>query len=623
MGGTLVLGEAITGWGESGDGGGILLLDRDRPPVPPRLPGAAARGLVEYRSGGLSFVRAAEEANRLIQAWAGALDSEGRRLDAIASYDGIPFWEAIEFDLFYGHLAALLDELLLWERVLDVERPDRLVAPPSSAGEVALAVAAARGVPTRTIGAAAQRGASGRWTREAIPPGARAWLRRGRQAVVRWRARWHHRLAPVPPRPGAARRILVLTLVRRFVDVVIPVIRCLEGDRENHVVVVDRNFSTAVPRLRAEGIPYRVFEGYGDRAALGRARREERRFRREWERLRGDPAFRRHFAYHGVDLWPFVRPVLREYFTARFAELVRVVEVTRSLLRAERPHAVVLTDERPPFQRAFTLACRQRGVATVGVQDTLFPDLPYGSPIATDWIAVEGAVARDNLVKGGTPAGKIAVTGQPRFDFVARAGAPYDRGATLGHLGLDPRRPAVLLVSQYAGIYFRADDKRRAFRAIYAALAALPEAQVVVKLHPEDRDGSLERDLAAEAGLRACRVLRGGDASELVHASDLVLVFFSTVGHEAILLDRPLIQIRTGPGEGPIISFTDEGGALDGSRLEELPALVRAALYDDATRGRLRQGREAYVRRHVHALDGRSAERVAALVVRAAGGREA
>lgn len=618
---TLVLGEAIGGLEPHRNGTGVLLLNGERPVVPRGLHGAEARGIDEYRTGDISFVRAAEEADRLIRQWSDARDSRGRRLADVATYEAIPLWEVVEFNLFYGLLAQVLDELMIWERILEVEQPTRLIVPTGPAGRIALAVATARGISARSVEAGLGHAGFSQWGRGRVPPRLRASLRRGRQSLLRWRAGWHHRALAERPQPGATRRILVLTVIRRFVDVVIPVIRALERNPRNLVLVVDRNFSTAVSRLDEEGIPYRIFEGYGDRRAVSRVRQEEQRLRQEWSRLKNDPTFRGHFTYRGADLWPLIAPALHEYFTALFPEVVRVVEVTWNLLRRERPDVVVLTDERPPFQRAFTLACRAAGVPTVGIEDTFFPDLPYGSPIATDWIAVEGEVARDNLVKLGTPAEKIVVTGQPRFDFVSSPGPQFNRERILRGLGLDPARPTVLVISQYAGIYFRPEDKRRAFRGIYSGVAALPELQLVVKLHPDEPDGSVERGLAAAAGLEAYRIVKSGEALELVFASDLVIVFFSTVGHEAIVMDRPLIQIPTAPGEGPVVSFSKEGGALEGGRLEELPTLIRAALYDPLTQNRLREGRRAYIRRHVYALDGRSCDRVAELVTKVADNR--
>ncbi len=613
---TLVLGTATVELREVENVSSVLLLDQERPTVPNWLNGAQASGINDYRTDGLTFVQAAEAADRLIRQWADARDSQGRRLDDIARYENIPLWEVTEFNLLYGLIAPVLDEVMIWDRIFKVERPAQLIVRPGSSSRVAVTVAKARGIRIRT---SRPNWFGGRSLRTVVPPRVRASLRRWRSRVHAWRGRWHHR-GPLHngTSPDKTRRILVLTVVRRFVDIVIPVIRRLESDPANGVLVVDRNFSTATSRLQAEGIPYRIFEAYTDRRILSRVWQEEMRLRQEWKRLRNDAIFQSHFTYEGIDLWPLVTPAFHEYFTALFPEAIRVVEVTRNLLRVEQPAVVVLTDERPPFQRAFTWACRTAGVPTVGVQDTLFPDLPYGSSIASDWIAVEGETARENLIKLGTPVEKIVVTGQPRFDFIAGLGQRFNRDETLKRLSLDPTRLTVLLISQYAGIYFRSEDKHQALQAIYAAVAAMPELQLVVKLHPDDPHGSVERELAAAADLCAYNIVKSGETLELVHASDLVIVFFSTVGHEAILMDRPLIQIPPGPKEGPIISFAEEGGALEASSLEEVPTLIRTALFDPITRDRLQQGRQAYIGRHVHALDGQSSHRVAELVVRAA-----
>jgi hypothetical protein len=405
--------------------------------------------------------------------------------------------------------------------------------------------------------------------------------------------------------------------VRRFAEVSIPVIKALVQDRYNQVLVIDKNTSTAVPRLEEESIPYRLLEGYADGRSRAIYREEQRRYVRAWRRLEKDVPFQGQLVWRGIGLWPVLRPVLRQYFDALFPELARVIAVTRNLLRDERPDVCVVTDERPPFQRAFVAACRLEGVPTVGIQDTLFPDLPYGSPISTDWLAVEGEVARENLTKRGTSSNKLVVTGQPRFDFLASLDAESRQAQVRNALDLDPEGKTILVVSQYAGIYFRATDKRRIFKAIYEALARIPDLQVIVKLHPDEADGSIERELAEQAGLSRCLVVETGDIMDYLLASDLVIVFFSTVGHEAILLGKPLIQIPVGNGEGTIIPFTEEGGALDGANLENLEELVRAALFDSLVRQELREGRQAYIDRHVHALDGRAAERVAELVVNA------
>jgi hypothetical protein len=600
------------------------MIGKEQPHASPCRSQTTVRCLDEYRGTDTTFVEAAEEADSLIQAWAESRCPTGRTLTEETSYEGAPLWQAIEFNLLYGHLAAWIDELRLWHRILQIERPREVILPSDPGSKVPEILARSRGINVRRMGARrgtdtasddAQRPAP--W--EYLPHPLTSSMRRFRSRARSSRARSFNRSHAGEVAAEADNlRILVLTVVQRFAEVSIPVMKALARKSSNEVLVVDRNFSSATLRLEEEGIPFLAFEGYADRATDKVYRSEQHRFREAWLRIADDSSFQRQLARREVELWPLLQPVLKRYFEALFPEMARIIAVTRSLVRAEQPDVAVVTDERPPFQRAFVMACSIEDVPTVGIQDSLFPDLPYGSPVSTDWLAVEGEIARDNLIKRGTPSDKILITGQPRFDFIVDLEDGGRRDLTLAALGLDPHQKTVLVASQYAGIYFRATDKRRMFEAIYSSLAQVRDIQVVVKLHPDDSDGSIEKDLAEAAGLSRCKVVEGGNIVDYLLASDLVIVFFSTVGHEAILLGKPLIQIPAGSGEGAIIPFTEEGGALDGADLTSLPNLVQAALFDARTREGLSRGREAYVRRHVHAVDGRSAERVAELVVRAA-----
>lgn len=602
----------------------FVMIGQERPVAPSHRGTTKARGLDDYRDADTTFVEAAEEADTLIKEWAGAPCNTGRTLAEETGYEGVPLWQAVEFNLLYGHLAALVDELRLWDRILEIEKPREVVLLPDQSSEVPELIARSRGIGVRRVGSPGRGDVASDSARrtapwENLPLSLTSWMRRWRSRARSSRARRfnqaHARAIEADPN---TLRILVLTVVERFAEVSIPVIKILAQGAANDVLVIDRNFSTASPRLESEGIPFHIFEGYANRATNSVYRDGQRSFHQAWLRISDDPSFQRQIAWRDVGLWPLIGSVLNQYFDALFPEMARIIAVTRNLLSEEQPDVVVVTDERPPFQRAFVRACRMEGVPTVGIQDTLFPDLPYGSPISTDWLAIEGEVARDNLAKRGTPRAKTVITGQPRFDFLVDIKERNRRDTTLEALGLDPRQKTVLVVSQYAGIYFRATDKRRVFEAISSALAQVREIQVIVKLHPDEADGSIERDFAENASLPQCRIVEGGDIVEYLLASDLVIVFFSTVGHEAILLGKPLIQIPVGSGEGTIIPFTEEGGALEGADLTELPSLVQAALFDPRIREDLRRGREAYVHRHVHALDGRSAERVAELVVRVA-----
>lgn len=601
----------------------VLWLDGD--PMPADLSAPLmfrARRAEEYRTSAQSYLSAIEEANRLVLAWAQeARNAQGRSLNDLSDYRGCSLWSAGEVSLLYSGLADLIDQFRLWDHILETEAPASVWVGRHPDAALVTQLAHARGI--QILGNQADE-AWGYGPRQERSGTVRAWVRRWKFRGRSWRASWHNRRQPVVgAKQPAESLVLVLTLVKRFADIVIPVIRELERRPHTRVLVVDRNFTTACDRLREEGIHFLVWEAWGNASVERRWEAEAGRFATVWDALCKDEEFHRRFQYEGVPLWPFLKPRLHEDFLVLFPELARAMEITKALVESLRPDVVVLTDDRPPFQRVFVAECRNAGIPTVNIQNSILADVAEGGPITTDWIAVDGEASRANLITRGTQAEKIVVTGQPRFDFVPGKARRFDREETIRGSGFDPAKPLILLATQYVGIFMREEDKRRALRAVFTAVGRIPEVQLLVKLHPEDRDGTMERAAAAEAQLARVRFLSAGDIWPLIHASDLVIVFFSTVGYEAIVLDKPVLQIHLDGPEAEPYRFTDEGAALGVEKLEDMEGAIRAALFDPSARARLQEGRRAYLRAHVHALDGRSAHRVADLIGRVADANKA
>jgi hypothetical protein len=106
--------------------------------------GVIARELEEYRTAEESYKVAAGEASRLLKEWGGIYLPDGQTLEEATSYDGISLWKAIEFNFGLAFLVPLIDRLQLIERLLDVERPGRVVLEGGSDEDQLLFTLAAR-----------------------------------------------------------------------------------------------------------------------------------------------------------------------------------------------------------------------------------------------------------------------------------------------------------------------------------------------------------------------------------------------------------------------------------------------------------------------------------------------
>jgi CDP-Glycerol:Poly(glycerophosphate) glycerophosphotransferase len=239
----------------------------------------------------------------------------------------------------------------------------------------------------------------------------------------------------------------------------------------------------------------------------------------------------------------------------------------------------------------------------------------------------------------GYAADHIRVAGAPQFDPHFRARTP--RADFFRRIGADPSRKLIALTTTPRSLYSHHDH---VLRALVAAMQSgeLPNAQVLVRLHPRDEfDAYREflntpnviiekpfRDTVKVADGLAIDVMPENQkhlGDTLCHA-DVVVNVASTITIEACIFDTPVVNINfDGPGESPYVksarryySFTHYVNitSRNSVRIAMSPAeLVRdvaAYLADPALD---RDGRKQVVLDQCQFTDGRSAERVAGLVL--------
>lgn len=597
--------------------------------------GFIVRELEDYRTLQENYRTATGEAFRLLEEWGKIRLLNGQTLEEAASYNGISLWRIIEFNFGFGFLAPLIDRLQLIDRVLEVERPGRVILEGGTTEDRLLLTLAARArdiaVETdsnslasrlvtclRLLGRTKSIRILGVTLTYWVPVFLLAPLWRTKCLLYRLAGIWANRyLRAFDGRSDVdtgRRTALFLSVVQRFTDIILPVILELQHRDEYRILVLDRRFSTGRSKLQEARIPHRLLEGYEDRAARRHVRTAVRTFRRRWTMLRRDTAAMASFRWGNLPLWDVVRRRLRDNFYVGFPELVQIIETSRRAFTIERPAIVIVTDERPPFQRAFVEAANSLRIPTLNIQNAVLFEYPLGSLVSTRRMAVDGAHFKEVLVKMGNDERTIIVTGQPRFDPLVRGDRRFQRAEIMARLGLDPRKKVIVLFPEGIETGIREADNDQFMRATFMALRDLPHVQVVTKLHPIDYDFKRPRQIASEVGLRNVMIFKDVDLWELLFVTDVALVTTSTVGHEAIAMGRPLIQVSISKIDPLHIPYAEFGAALGVFDLGNLGNAIEKVLWDPITLQRLKEGRANYAIRFAHRLDGRASERVADLI---------
>lgn len=223
---------------------------------------------------------------------------------------------------------------------------------------------------------------------------------------------------------------------------------------------------------------------------------------------------------------------------------------------------------------------------------------------------------------------EIHATGRPCWDHYATLDRTAAADTARQALGLDPRRPLVV----YAGSWLERNSAHATRHVstlfgIYHDICRAVQtagAQLVVKLHPGevvrcrgDREGLVAgyTTAARMAGLDHVTVTDGFKEG-LLSAAALVVVMNSNLGLEALLCERPVLNVPLIPEDAACLYPVENaqsavwGCAAPG----DVSAALLALLGDPARRQRMSEASGTTVREYVYEPDGNAALRVARVV---------
>ncbi|MDP3938292.1 MAG: CDP-glycerol glycerophosphotransferase family protein [Deltaproteobacteria bacterium] len=264
--------------------------------------------------------------------------------------------------------------------------------------------------------------------------------------------------------------------------------------------------------------------------------------------------------------------------------------------------------------RCATLEANRRGIPSLTLQHGMMVgDMGYTPVVSTKFAAWGDASARW-LQARGVPAEKIEVTGAPRLDAIVNR-KPIPRETIATQLRINPAARWIVLATnpitfaRNAAMVGVARDGLRSWGE---------QAVLIVKLHPSE-DAAPYRALIAWSDNAA--VVRHGevDLYDLLAAADAVLTFHSSVGLEAMMLERPVVSLEAFGEENPL-PYAREGAAVSARSAAELVAALRRELDPGEIGTERRELRARFISDNLFAADGKSGERVRELIKTLAAG---
>jgi hypothetical protein len=318
----------------------------------------------------------------------------------------------------------------------------------------------------------------------------------------------------------------------------------------------------------------------------------------------------------GVDLGSLTGPRLRQILIDTHQAAATAVEQCQRIIDQWRPHVLISTTEVSLHSRTAFAVAAANNLPSVSIQHGIMYSHPLNNPMVTTHQALWGEGAAEILAKDGNPLERLVLTGCPSYDNVVDASS----GISPSVRALFPRNPPsdgsfeAVYTTQPAGTDYSQDERDRSVKAIVRAAQAFPQSHWIFKLHPADAPAPY-RKIIKSCGARNIEILKAPDVIPVLARAHLVVTLFSTTGIEAMLLDKPLIQMNLSGHDGVREQYASWGAALAVRSESEMVDAVQRALWNPGTVSALSRGRQAYLDKFVGRRDGRSSQRVAHLIL--------
>lgn len=288
------------------------------------------------------------------------------------------------------------------------------------------------------------------------------------------------------------------------------------------------------------------------------------------------------------DRWAMMQPLFDFFINKRLKAHLRNFYMIKNALSALRPNAVVYYSEGGTFGKILFYHCKKMKIPCIAVQhgwlrqDTKLVHKQLDYPIPTK-LCVWGKAQKDFMVRYGQYKEEdVIVTGNQRYDSIKQE---YNKENICKELGLDPNKKIVFFPDQG-----ETTDMNKDFQLIKRYCP-----QLISKYHP-----ATKQRYAVKIFPHDYNIFR------LIAISDVVITTCSSVGMEAMLLDKPVIVWNVFKESNYFVDvdYVREKAAIGVYKEEDIPSALQRSYKDE-----LKKTRRKYINERV-LFDRKAAEHI-------------
>ena len=224
--------------------------------------------------------------------------------------------------------------------------------------------------------------------------------------------------------------------------------------------------------------------------------------------------------------------------------------------------------------------------------------------------AMPGEKYKERLLRLGINPKNIFITGPVFMDDILR-----DRSKEEG-----PMRTKRILFATQPLIESKLLEKGtylEHMKKILRDLNKIKDIEVIIKLHPREKHIRSYQSIIDSLGYTNVKIVRGQKKDTLyglINKSDLVMGFGSTVALEAMVIDKPVINIDLVDwgSANPIMNEMENVVHLKPE--DDLSTKIYPILYDEKIREKILRNQQKFVKDYIYMIDGNAGKRVLKII---------
>lgn len=327
------------------------------------------------------------------------------------------------------------------------------------------------------------------------------------------------------------------------------------------------------------------------------------------------------FVFDGISYWELVREKIGQIIYRDFDRFRSYIDTFLGTHERNTIKSIILRNDLRELEKSMVLLARKLKIPTLVIQNGLLVDPNGHDTIHTDKVALWGKYTARWYEKLGNDPDSMVVVGDPFLDTLfSRRSKDSDtakKEVLTKNLKFKENNSLVTLIGPGIGMFklssFTTDDIAGCMiRQVIKTIESIEGVNLVIKMHPNERAKTYEGFVKGKNRKRIA-IVDKVDLHTLIEASDLIITRESTVGLDAVILNKPLAVISFGKRQN-LAPYVDYNVAIAAYKEEDVESVIKKGLYDTGVRSNMSIARENFVKDLLYKTDGKSTERVKQLI---------